>query len=115
MADTINVGRKTLYGNPILIGRVCPLCAELHSSAGSTISCYRLYLFMRLKTDTETKGQAIAAIVPLPEYDLSAHGFSAKLRELRGYRLFCPGCETDSETCHARVLERAIEWLIKTA
>lgn len=36
-------------GNPVVVGKVCPVCGDTHSDNGSTLPCYREYLLERLK------------------------------------------------------------------
>ncbi|MFQ5351650.1 MAG: DUF4326 domain-containing protein, partial [Candidatus Binatia bacterium] len=44
-------GESGLFGNPVVIGRRCPFCAEVHHDGGSTLPCYRRYLAKRTATD----------------------------------------------------------------
>lgn len=44
-------GHSGLFGNPIAIGKLCPLCHETHNDRGSTLSCYEQYLLNRLSSD----------------------------------------------------------------
>jgi hypothetical protein len=48
-------GREGPLGNPISIGRTCPLCDEIHKDGGSTLNCYKLYLLDRVNNDAEFK------------------------------------------------------------
>ncbi len=78
----IDVGRSTIYGNPFRIGSTH--CGVLLDSAGSTIPHFKEYAESRMKTDPE---------------------FRDAIHKLKGKKLWCPGCGTNSPTCHARVLE----------
>lgn len=93
--DVVYVGRAGRgqdgpFGNPVRIGWKCPLCGHVHNDAGSTLPCFKRYLWNRINSDAP---------------------FRARLRALDGKTLFCPGCPKGSPTCHARVLEAAIAWL----
>lgn len=39
------------YGNPVVKGKNCPGCSQIHEAAGDTLSCYSNYLDWRLETD----------------------------------------------------------------
>ena len=80
----IDVGRSTIYGNPVRIGQVCQFCNQLHSVAGETIPCFRKYAEGRMGWDDRYR-QAV--------------------KDLVGKKLWCPGCGYNAENCHARVLE----------
>lgn len=80
----INIGRSTIYGNPIIIGRRCQFCGMIHNKAGDTLKCFRQYAENRIKNDLE---------------------YANAIRQLEGKKLYCPGCRKTSKTCHGRVLE----------
>ncbi len=46
-------GNSGYYGNPIKIDKdnKCFLCGNIHSSAGSTLDCYKVYFMHRIDTD----------------------------------------------------------------
>lgn len=54
---------------------------------------------------------SIAIGACLPSAQLSSAGFRKKLLELHDRVLWCPGCGLESSTCHARVLEGAVNYL----
>lgn len=43
------------FGNPVIIGKRCALCTQVHSDGGSTLPCYEEYLKARLLVDQEFK------------------------------------------------------------
>lgn len=86
----VYIGRKGkgytgYFGNPVVIGEVCPVCGETHMSAGATLPCYSMYLKYRAMTDEE---------------------FEAKLESLRGKRL---GCFCHPGPCHGDVILAYLE------
>jgi hypothetical protein len=44
-------GKDGPFGNPISKGQICSVCAKIHSDAGSTLHCYRIYFKNRIKND----------------------------------------------------------------
>lgn len=44
-------GMNGTFGNPIVIGKVCMICGDVHSTGGSTLPCYKEYLLTRMATD----------------------------------------------------------------
>lgn len=80
---------RGLFGNPVAIGATCPLCKLKHADASSTLRCYKRLLWTRMQADA---------------------AFRQAVSELRGRKLWCPGCGPDSATCHGRILERAASW-----
>ena len=38
-------------GNPVSIGKQCPMCNHIHSDNGSTLPCYKQYLLRRLEKE----------------------------------------------------------------
>lgn len=44
-------GQKGTFGNPVAIGKECPVCNKKHMDAGSTLPCYKTYLDRRIKSD----------------------------------------------------------------
>lgn len=45
------IGRPSPFGNPIIIGEVCPICRKTHNTAGSTLGCYRKYFINKVSFD----------------------------------------------------------------
>lgn len=84
LANKVDVGRSSQWGNPYKVGYVCPRCGVLHAVPGSTLACYEAWVTEQLIRD--------------PHW----------LDLLQGATLFCPGCPTGSPTCHARVLKKMI-------
>jgi hypothetical protein len=83
-ADLVDVGRSTIYGNPVRMDRLCPLCHKYHRLPGDTLDCFKKYAEYRLKKDPPYRNAVLA---------------------LKGKKLWCPGCGLNSPTCHARILE----------
>ena len=70
------------FGNPVVVGKLCPVCRNVHSTPGSTLACYEADLVARMVRD------------PV---------FQQQVRSLRGKTLVCfcaPG------PCHGDVLAR---------
>lgn len=105
----VNVGRQTLYGNPVRSRVKCLVCEEVHLEPGDTQVCFLLYLSGRVceESDWVVWAQWIAASARLPQAELDAVEFLVRLLELDGKILWCQGCGVGSQTCHARVLESA--------
>lgn len=79
--DYVLVDRRTIFGNPYPIGKVCKRCGELHKNGGDTLDCYEDYLMDKLNNDPS---------------------FRAEVTKLSGKKLACwcvPG------PCHAQILE----------
>ena len=77
-------GEDGYFGNPFRVGAVCTRCRQLHPDAGSTLPCYRAYLYARLSSDSE---------------------FYWRVVHLKGKVL---GCFCKPGPCHGDVI---IEWL----
>jgi len=84
-----------MFGNPVAIGRVCPVCGETHRDGGSTLPCYRVYLWARL----QEKGDLYWRMVRMAQQ----HNLNEAVVRL--------GCFCHPKPCHGEVLKRAIEWL----
>lgn len=65
-------GQPGPWGNPVVAGRPCPVCDDVHEGNGSTLACYSFYLHRRAREDA---------------------AFRVALQGLRGKTLgcFCPG------------------------
>lgn len=50
-------GKKGLFGNPVIPGRKCSVCGNVHQKGGDTLQCYKVYLDERIETDKEFAGQ----------------------------------------------------------
>ena len=86
--EYVYIGRGSVFGNPVVIGKVCPICGETHKIGGSTLLCYRQYFDMRLSNEI---------------------GFIEKVRELRGKKLVC-FCKP--KPCHGDIIA---EWVDEDA
>ena len=89
---TVYIGRpkygeegKGEWGNPIVRGRQCPLCSQTHPDAGSTLPCYRKYLWGLLK-DPKTLSRFL---------------------ELRGQIL---GCFCKPGPCHGDIMKELLDY-----
>ncbi|MCB9638030.1 MAG: DUF4326 domain-containing protein [Myxococcales bacterium] len=105
---SINIGRTSPFGNPVQIGKQCPVCSKLHNDAGSTGPCYERYLEARLSGDETKEKWAIKIAQTIPKLPIAAD-FQESVRSLYGKVLYCPGCGVDSPTCHGRILERFVQ------
>ena len=82
-----------IFGNPVAVGKRCPVCNQTHDSKGSTLPCYEIYLRARLENDEK---------------------FAEKFWALDGKTLVCfcaPGggfVGGESETCHGQVMARIL-------
>ncbi len=47
------VSDKGVWGNPVPIGKQCPVCNSIHNVAGDTLVCYESYLSNRLSGDVD--------------------------------------------------------------
>lgn len=100
----ISIGRDTIFGNPVQLGKPCPVCGKTHSGAGSTGGCFRRYLEARLSGEKKLEGWALGiarSVRGMPVKD----GFLTALKGLHGQELRCPGCVVGAPTCHGRILE----------
>lgn len=107
-----NIGRKTIYGNPVKMKRTCPVCQQIHMLPVDTLDCYARYLHWRMSPGKESGAQQMAKNAGMPGWPEPAMAFRAKLLLLDDKHLYCPGCGEGSPTCHGRILERAIAWLL---
>ena len=80
-------GQDGRFGNPVIIGKICPECNKIHTSGRATLPCYKKYLWRKLNSDTD---------------------FKAQVKALNGKTL---GCFCKPKPCHGDVLAKAIEWL----
>lgn len=81
-------GEDGYFGNPHVVGKLCQRCRRVHVNAASTIPCYRAYFEERVRSD-----------------DI----FRARVLQLRGRLLWCPGRCTPGP-CHGDVI---VEWLAR--
>jgi hypothetical protein len=111
--QALDIGRRTAFGNPIALGKPCSVCGGAHKEAGSTGPCYRRYLYARLsgKLEHNLWAMKVAQGAGLPGHNLGCTEFRERVKALKGQVLWCPGCGFGSETCHGRILEKAVEWL----
>lgn len=71
------LGADGTYGNPVVPGRVCPVCGGIHAAPGETLPCFTRYLRDRMARDP---------------------WFSAQVEALRGLTL---ACFCAPNPCHA--------------
>lgn len=105
--DTVNVGRKTPFGNPVRMNQRCPVCFQTHKAPAETLPCYQRYLRARISDN----GMQFTWSLRIAQEHLQApipKNFKEELRALSGKTLYCPGCGVDSPTCHARILETTV-------
>ena len=73
-------GESGYYGNPVAIGRTCPVCRGVHKNGGDTLRCYAKDLQRRLEKE---------------------EGFAENVSKLKGKTLVC-FCKP--APCHGDVL-----------
>lgn len=76
------IGRPSLFGNPIIKNKICPVCSDIHESNGSTLECYKVYINERMKFD---------------------EAFRTEVENLVGKTLVC-FCKP--KRCHGDILEK---------
>lgn len=99
-ATVINVKRPGPWGSPIMLRRKCPVCGVTHKDGGSTITCYRKYLWQRLQTD--------------PGFRMEFWMLALELRNGAVLRCAC-GDSTWGKPlagCHSGVMVKAAMWLL---
>jgi hypothetical protein len=42
--NEVYIGRGSPFGNPVVIGKMCPICNTVHKDRGSTLDCYKIWL-----------------------------------------------------------------------
>lgn len=78
-------GYDGYFGNPVCVGRRCSECDRVHSTPVSTIPCFTVYFYKRLKDDPE---------------------FAKRVEQLRGKTL---GCFCKPKPCHGDVISQYLE------
>lgn len=78
-------GREGPLGNPVAIGKQCPVCEGVHNDAGTTLPCYRIYLETMVEGDPS---------------------FRELVESCRGKTL---GCFCKPKPCHGDVLVEYLE------
>lgn len=48
-------GQDGYFGNPIIVGLLCPVCGRTHSEPASTLHCFKEYFDWRMREDAEYK------------------------------------------------------------
>lgn len=102
MAKVVFIGRNNIFGNPYIPKRGQEL-------KGTTLEDYKRYLWAAMNQ----KKWATALYKDITGIDLP-DDFSIKIRELKGSKLYCPGCKERSceeGVCHGSILIKAIEFL----
>lgn len=46
-------GQDGYFGNPVKIGKECPICRLYHQTRGATLSCFEVYARRRLERDSD--------------------------------------------------------------
>jgi len=82
---TVYIGRKGrlengYFGNPCIVGQICPMCGQVHQIGADTLPCFEGYARKRIDSD--------------PEY-------RQKVKELQGKTL---GCFCKPKPCHGDIL-----------
>lgn len=77
------VGENGWLGNPISIGKTCPVCNLVHNDGGGTLSCYEVYLRKRLMNDK----------------------FNLEFKKIKGKKL---GCFCKPKPCHVDIIIKVL-------
>jgi hypothetical protein len=80
-------GLSGVFGNPVKVNEKCFVCGSVHTTGGSTLECYEVYLLIRLEEDNE---------------------FKEAFLNLKGKTL---GCFCKPLPCHGDVIVKIIESL----
>lgn len=72
-------GQDGYFGNPCVVGKLCPICNSIHQEAGATLSCFELYARLRILSD------------PI---------FRSRVKALKGQKL---GCFCKPKPCHGDI------------
>lgn len=73
-------GHDGYFGNPIVLGKCCPVCDQIHTKSGETLECFRVYFYLRIGGDPE---------------------FRTRVMTMLGKRL---GCFCKPRPCHGDVI-----------
>ncbi len=107
-----SIGRNTIFGNPVILHRNCPLCAITHNDIDDVLACYKKYLWWRFNEDQYPLARIIVSRVKnMPGGDIGANDFRKEVLALDGKILVCPGCGTDNPKCHGKILKDGLAWL----
>jgi len=85
--NEVYIGRGGPFGNPVMLGKQCPVCGEIHHKKGSTLDCYKIYLHDRMAADVY---------------------FAKEIQRMKGKTLVC-FCKPAA--CHGDVLVEYLEGL----
>ena len=91
------IGRPTVLGNPVKIGERCQFCGEVHREGGSTLKCYKQYLWKQMNQNSAVKK--------------AVRDLAVRHRNGEDIILIC-WCKPNP--CHGDVLAKAIEWMAAT-
>lgn len=53
-------GQMGYFGNPVIKGKECDFCSEVHELAGDTLDCFRAYFEFRIENDPTFKENVLA-------------------------------------------------------
>lgn len=81
------IGIKGWLGNPVALGKTCPVCGNIHNDAGNTLICYESYL--------------LECLTNYP-------GFNKAFYELKGKKL---GCFCKPSPCHTDIMIKYLDEL----
>lgn len=84
-------GQDGYFGNPVVLGRPCPVCREVHNFRGGAVACFEVYARRRILRDPE---------------------FRRRVAGLRGLAL---GCFCAPDSCHGDVYVVLAEELAQEA
>ena len=84
----IRIDRRSIFGNPVRVGHLCPICHEMHMTNAEVLPCYKRYLWNRMNSDAE---------------------FKRSMLEIVNAKALVCWCKP--QPCHGDVLVKALEWL----
>jgi hypothetical protein len=53
-------GQDGYFGNPVQVGKKCPVCGLTHRKGGDTLPCYEKYLNKRIEEDEDFRKKLIS-------------------------------------------------------
>lgn len=84
-------GQRGTFGNPVAIGRLCPVCGSVHKDGGSTLPCYEKDLDRRLRDDVRFRSSFMGLVEEAIEAEKAG-------------RILALGCFCKPRRCHGDVL-----------
>jgi hypothetical protein len=57
--NEVYIGRPGTFGNPVAINKRCPVCGNIHRTAGTTLPCYEEWLLARIAAEPDFKAAVL--------------------------------------------------------